>query len=60
VIVKQWSQDMLDTFQSTWMEVVAEQSAESEGFKAVWDDLSAFRADYDFWQENAFLPRTQK
>jgi len=42
VIVKQWSQDMLDTFQSTWMEVVAEQSAESEGFKAVWDDLSAF------------------
>lgn len=57
VIVKKWSQDMLGVFQQKWMEVVDEQSAKSDGFKKVWADLEAFRADYDFWQANAFLPR---
>ena len=56
VIIKKWSPEMLSTFEKTWGEVVDEQSADA-GFKKVWDDLEAFRADYDFWQANAFLPR---
>jgi len=56
VIIKKWSPEMLSTYEKTWAEVVDEQSADA-GFKKVWDDLEAFRADYDFWQANAFLPR---
>ena len=57
VIIKQWSPEMLSLFESTWGDVIKEKSADSEGFKKVWDDLESFRAKYDFWQANAFLPR---
>lgn len=56
VIIKTWSPEMLDTFRGAWGEVVTERSKDA-GFKKVWDDLEGFRADYDFWQANAFLPR---
>lgn len=59
VIVKYWSNDMLSLFEKTWNEVAAEQSSKDAFFKKVWDDMTAFRKDYDFWQENAFLPRTK-
>ena len=57
VIIKKWSPEMLSTFEKTWMQVVDERSAKSAEFKAVWEDLEAFRKNYDFWQANAFLPR---
>ena len=56
VSLEYWSEDMLATFQSAWNEVVEEQK-EDATFKKVWDDLSAFRSQYDIWEEKAFLPR---
>lgn len=52
-----WSEDMLALFESTWNEVVADSMAADPGFKPIWDDLQAFRADYAIWNEWAYLPR---
>ncbi len=52
-----WSQDMLNTFKSTWDSVVDEQKAKDADFAKIWADLSAFREDYALWEKNAFLPR---
>ena len=57
VTIKQWPQEMLDTFESTWNEVAAELAAEDEMFKKVWDDLQEFRAGYKVWSNNIYLPR---
>ncbi len=54
---KLWSDEMLALYEKTWNEVAAEQAAADPFFKKVWDDLTAFRAEYDIWQANAFLPR---
>jgi TRAP-type mannitol/chloroaromatic compound transport system substrate-binding protein len=54
---KYWSDEMLALYEKTWNEVAAEQAAADPFFKKVWDDMSAFRAEYDIWQANAFLPR---
>lgn len=56
VSLETWSPEMLAAFESAWKEVLKEQSADPQ-FKKVWDDLAAFRADYDIWEEKAFLPR---
>ncbi len=55
-----WSDEMLALFKSTWEEVVKEQAAESPGFKRIWKDLTAFRADYSYWKSLGFLPRQTK
>jgi TRAP-type mannitol/chloroaromatic compound transport system substrate-binding protein len=52
-----WSNEMLNTFESKWDEVVLEQKAKDADFAKIWADLSAFRADYALWEKNAFLPR---
>ena len=52
-----WSQEMLDTFESTWNTVAKEYSGEDPLFRKVWEDLSAFRSGYDLWERYAFLPR---
>jgi TRAP-type mannitol/chloroaromatic compound transport system substrate-binding protein len=52
-----WSDEMLDAFRSKWEEVVAEQSAKDPEFKRIYDNLQAFRSDYELWNEWAFLPR---
>lgn len=52
-----WSQEMLNTFESKWKEVVDEQKSKDADFAKIWKDLSAFRADYAIWEKNAFLPR---
>ncbi|MEL6311406.1 MAG: TRAP transporter substrate-binding protein [Pseudomonadota bacterium] len=57
VTIKQWPQEMLDTFESTWTEVAQELAAEDEMFKKVWDDLQEFRAGYKVWSDNIYLPR---
>ena len=57
VIIKQWSPEMLDTFRSTWEEVAAEEAAADPFFAKVLDDMTTFRAGYQTWKENAFLPR---
>ena len=56
VSLEYWSDEMLAAFQSNW-EIVLEEQLQDAQFKKVWDDLSAFRADYDRWEKLAFLPR---
>ncbi|MGD9058502.1 MAG: TRAP transporter substrate-binding protein, partial [Desulfobacterales bacterium] len=57
VTLHYWSDDMLDAFKKAWQEVATELSAQSPMFKEAWDDLSAFRSNYSFWQSYGFLPR---
>jgi len=52
-----WSDEMLKTYSDKWDEVVAEAIAKDSGFKVIWDDLQAFRANYKIWNEWAYLPR---
>ncbi|MGB7316613.1 MAG: TRAP transporter substrate-binding protein [Planktotalea sp.] len=57
VQIKQWSDEMLATFRSTWDEVAAEEAAGDEFFNKVLTDMNEFRDGYKIWKENAFLPR---
>ena len=57
VQVKYWSDDMLQQFEDSWQAVAVEKSASDPFFKKVWDDLQAFRADYQTWSDVGFLPR---
>ncbi len=50
-----YSDELLELFRKTWLEVVAEESAKDPFFKRVWDDLCAFRADYRLWECNSIL-----
>ncbi len=60
VKLRYWSDEMLDLFEQTWEEIAGRQAAEDVFFKKVWDDLSAFRAGYEIWKTNAFLPRGKR
>ena len=55
VTIHRWPQEMLDTFQSTWNEVAAEQAAADPAFKETWDSLQAFRAEYKVWADIGYL-----
>lgn len=57
VIIKTWSDEMLDTFRTTWDEVAAEEAANDPFFAKVLADMNEFRDGYKIWKENAFLPR---
>jgi TRAP-type mannitol/chloroaromatic compound transport system substrate-binding protein len=57
VTLHYWSDDMLAAYKKSWEVVAAELSADSPMFKEAWEDLSAFRTDYSFWQSYGFLPR---
>ena len=60
VKIRYWNDTMLNTFKTTWDEVVEEKTAADPFFKKVWDDMSTFREGYDLWEKNAFLPRSTK
>ena len=57
VTIKQWSPEILATFESTWNEVAAELASEDAYFKEVWDDLQEYRAGYKTWGNSIYLPR---
>ena len=57
VTIKKWSDEMLDTYRATWEEVAVEEAANDEFFAKVLADMDEFRAGYNIWKENAFLPR---
>ncbi|OXT01610.1 C4-dicarboxylate ABC transporter [Notoacmeibacter marinus] len=57
VELRKWSPEMLDLFRTTWDQVAAEESANDPFFAEVYEDLTAFREEYNLWEENAFLPR---
>jgi TRAP-type mannitol/chloroaromatic compound transport system substrate-binding protein len=52
-----WSPEMLNAFQNAWEEVAAEMSAKDPFFKKAYDDLKAFRDEYNSWRTLGFLPR---
>jgi len=56
VIVKKWSPEMLKAFKDAWGEALVD-LRKDETFDTVWKDLSAFRKDYAYWNNLAFLPR---
>jgi len=57
VIIKNWTPEQLDVFESTWNEVAAELAAEDEMFAKTWADLQEFREGYNVWNSNIYLPR---
>ncbi|MAE66477.1 MAG: C4-dicarboxylate ABC transporter [Phycisphaeraceae bacterium] len=57
VTMHYWSPQMLDLFRSTWEQVAKDECERDPFFRKVYEDLAAFRADYDLWERNAFLPR---
>ncbi|MEM8868931.1 MAG: TRAP transporter substrate-binding protein [Pseudomonadota bacterium] len=57
VTIKQWPDEMLETFESTWNEVALELAAEDEMFAKVWADLAEFREGYAVWSNNIYLKR---
>ena len=58
VQIRKWSPEMLQVFRDTWEEVAAEESAADPFFAEVYQDMMEFREQYDLWEQNAFLPRT--
>ncbi|MDP7579442.1 MAG: TRAP transporter substrate-binding protein [SAR202 cluster bacterium] len=57
VINHYWSDEMLAEYEKAWLEVVEEQKAADPFFKTVWDDFSAFDAEYKYWASIGYLPR---
>ena len=57
VNVMYWSDEQLAAFKGAWEEVCKEQCEKDEMFNKVWQDLSAFRADYKVYSNIGFLPR---
>lgn len=57
VTIVDWSDEMLDTFRTTWTEVADEEAANDPFFAKVYADLAEFRDGYDLWKNHAFLPR---
>ncbi|MBT5547297.1 MAG: TRAP transporter substrate-binding protein [Desulfobacula sp.] len=54
---KYYSKEILAEFEKAWYEVAAELSTTSPFFKETWEDLIAFRGQYEIWAKYAFLPR---
>ena len=48
---------MLTLFNDSWNEVADKMKKEDPFFNKVYTDLTEFRARYDLWEANAFLPR---
>ena len=46
-----WPPEFIEAFRGAWDQVVAEEAGRSEAFQLVWDDLQAFRANYQLWLE---------
>ncbi|MFN0262535.1 TRAP transporter substrate-binding protein [Tepidamorphus sp. 3E244] len=55
VNIHSWPQEMLDTLNTTWLEVVEEEKAANPSFTKVWESLSAFREKYKLWKDLGYL-----
>ena len=55
VKIHQWSQEILDTLEKAWLEVVEEESARDEDFKRSWESLSEFRKNIETWKTLGYL-----
>jgi TRAP-type mannitol/chloroaromatic compound transport system substrate-binding protein len=57
VELKLLSDETLKAIEKAWEETAAELSTQSPMFKEAWEDLKAFRAEYQLWEDHAFMPR---
>ena len=55
VKIHRWSEDILNTLEEAWLEVVAEESARDEDFKRSWESLSTFRKNIETWKSLGYL-----
>ncbi len=55
VIFKRWEPELLVAFEDAWLEVAAEQSANTPNFKRVYDSYIEFRKNYAMWRRFSFL-----
>jgi TRAP-type mannitol/chloroaromatic compound transport system substrate-binding protein len=55
VIVHKWSDDILNTLEKAWIEVVEEESSKDEDFKKAWESLNKFRKRYETWKSLGYL-----
>jgi TRAP-type mannitol/chloroaromatic compound transport system substrate-binding protein len=55
VTVHRWSDEMLQAFETAWLEVAEEMSAEDEEFARIWSDFQAFRERYAEWANYGYL-----
>ena len=55
VKIHRWSQEILDTLEKAWLEVVEEESARNEDFKRSWESLSTFRKNIETWKNLGYL-----
>ena len=58
VTIKEWSPEILDSFEAALGEVVAELSDGDPFFQEVWADLEEYRAGYKTWNR-IYLPRNR-
>jgi len=56
-VIKQWSPEMLESFEGAWEEVVTEMADGDEFFQEVWADLQEYRKGYSTWSNSIYLPR---
>ena len=55
VNLHRWPDEILETFENAWYEVVEEEAAKNEDFARVWDSLSQFRKSYKTWKNLGFV-----
>ncbi|MEM7068692.1 MAG: TRAP transporter substrate-binding protein [Pseudomonadota bacterium] len=54
-VIHRWSDEMLDTFEGAWNEVIDEEVAGNEDSKKIWASFSEFRKNYAIWGDNGYL-----
>ena len=55
VTLHRWPDDVLKKFETTWQEVIAEESAKDANFKKIADSLYGFRKRYATWKDLGFI-----
>ncbi len=55
VTIHRWPQEILDRLESEWQAVATELAGESETFSKVYESYTAFRDNYDIWQDLGYL-----
>ena len=51
VVIRRWPSEIMEALNKAWIEVAKEEAKANKDFKRVWKSLSAFREDYEIWQE---------
>ena len=50
-----WSDEVLDELEAAWNEVIAEEVAQNEDSKRIWESITAFREKFKIWGDLGYL-----